>query len=632
MSGRGGSARDPRKSSRLRGWIHRKKYLARGSAETNRVDEEGFSVNSHNNLAGGVLRVPLEDADAFHQHYMDDVREGQVFYYSENFTRVYRMCFDLDFKSEAPSSRGDEEEDDEVLGEMDMDSFEYRYRVYWELIKTVRRFYPVETKAEKFTAIILEAPSKTHGETTDHCAFTKTGVHLVFPYLYVSKTQALYMVEAAAVALEAEMGQRGQVKILEEDGSPKRYAWQNSWEDVCDKLVHLQGNLRLPYSDKPMKCKDCDSNPACKRGSKSLCGDPSCVYQRKPENRVYTPKMILKLNGNTDDVMLQTLLANPYRPIRMTSVRTSLTSTTPGFAPFEGCTMPPELVGGKVSKKPKKRKPKEATVHRGDKSYLEESDKRCKIMLDLVRKCDPHYAKALFQSCFYSDMASGARRYLFHIRGEGSNYCLNKADDHHSSTVYFVFSKAGIRQRCFCRKTVPRISGEPCSKYSSDLMVAPLDKLSILFPDIESEFTFKGIYKRTKRGKISKGGDDAVTFGCRRPKARSTASNAAKTMEDLSKALMDQAKKMERHAAAKEEKSRRSKHLSSGEAFKTKAMGKTPPPSTTSKSKTKGSSSTKSSKSGERDYSKVLSRAELMELDWYETKCYLEAQAAKALK
>jgi len=614
MSGQGGSGQPTGKSkSRLRPWIHRKKYLARGAGETGRVDADGYSVNSHNNLAGGVLRVPLEDADAFHQLYMDDVNDGQVFYYSENFTRVYRMCFDLDFKSE-------------TLDGAQLDGFEYRYQTYVEIVKTVRRFYPVDTSAEKFTVIVLEAPPKDVPQTKDHCAFTKSGVHLVFPYLYVNRTQALYMVEAATVALEKELGKRGEV-VIDDCGDPaggedhaQETAWQNAWEDVCDKLVHLNGTLRMPYSDKPMKCKDCDSNPACKKGGKSLCEDPFCVYQRKPENRAYKPKMVLKLNGNPDAVMLRSITSNPYRSIRMTSVRTQVTTTTKGFAPFEGCTAPPEVVDGKVAKKPKKRKAKEARAPQGDKCYLDEKDKRCKIMLDLVRKCDPHYAKVLFQSCFYLDLASGARRYLFHVRGEGSNYCLNKEDDHHSSTVYFIFSKAGIRQKCFCRKTVPRISGEPCSKWSSDLMVAPLDKLSLLFPDIESEFTFKGIYKRTKRGRIAKGTDDTVSFGCRRPRASTTRTDAARTMEDLSKTLVAQALKMDLHSKAKSEKAKRSKHVSSGDAFKTKSMGKKDPMKKPTKV-TKG-----------RDYTKTLSREEVLKLDWYETSLYFEAQAAKAVQ
>jgi hypothetical protein len=617
MSGRGQGGRGSKQGkSLLRGWIHHKKYLARGTVETNRVDEDGFSVNSHNNLAGGVLRVPLEDSDTFHQHYMDDIHEGHVFYYSENFTRVYRMCFDLDFKSEAV---GQSTEDPGDLEALDLDGFEYRYGVYVEIVKTVRRFYPVDMAAEKFTVIVLEAPSKSMPETPDHPAYTKVGVHLVFPFLNVSKSQGLYMVEAATTALEHDMGKRGEITLGDEE-TGKRVVWQNSWEDVCDKIVHLNGNLRLPYSDKPMKCKDCDSNPACKRGGKSLCEDPFCVYQRKPENRAYTPKLVLKLNGNTDATMLKLLTSNRYRAIRMTSVRTQLTSTTPGFAPFEGCTMPPELTAdGKVGKKLRKRKVREARATAGDKTYLDENDKRSRAMLDLVRKTDPHYSKLLFQSCFYMDLTSGARRFLFHVRGEGSNYCLNKADDHHSSTIYFVFSKAGIRQKCFCRKAVPRISGNPCSKWASELMVAPLDKLSVLFPDIESEFTFKGIYKRTKRGRIVKGNDDTVTFGCRRPRAQTTSSNAAKTMEDLSKTLCAQAQKMERHTYAKEEKAKRSRHVASGEAFKSKSMGRAAKRTTTETASAKGG----------RDYSKVLSREELLDLDWYETKCYLEAQAAR---
>jgi len=587
MSSRG-RGEPKRGKSRLLAWICKNKYLARGSSETNRVDASGHSVNSHNNLAGGVLRVPFENSDTFHQLYMDDIRDGHVFYYSENFTPVYHMCFDLDFKSER------------VVGDEDQaDSFDYRYQAYVEITKTIRRFYPVDTPAEKFTVIVLEGPPKSIEESPDHCAYTKVGVHLVFPFLNVNRVQALYMTEASIAALESEMGSRGTPSL-----------WQNTWEDVCDKVVHLNGNLRLPYSDKPMKCKECDANPACKRGSRSLCNDPLCVYQRKPENRVYVPRMVLKLNGNPDAVMLKQITSNPYRAIRMTSVRTHVSTTTRGFEPFEGCTMPAEVVDGKATKKPQKRKTKEARAPPGDKHYLEEVDKRCRVMMELVQKSDPHYAKLLFQSCFYSDSTAGSRRYLLHVRGEGSHYCLNKADDHHSSTIYFVFSKAGIRQKCFCRKAVPRISGQPCPKWSSELMVAPLDKLSLLFPDIETEFTFKGIYKRTKKGRVKKPTDDTVTFGCRRPQARSTKSNVARTMMDLTKSIRLEAEKLDKHATSKGEKAKRAHHVASGAAFDEKE-----PPSSKEPKVAEGT--------------KNLTRKELVGLDWFQTEMYLAQNAYK---
>lgn len=534
-------------------WLWKNEYFIRGKAKMSEKDKNGVSLNSHNIISGGVLRVPRCDRDEFHKKYIDDIKNGHSYYYSENFTPVYRMCFDLDFKEETV-------EGCDLVGDLT-----YRHRVFTEIIKTVRRFYPVDTDAKHFTTIILEAPPKKVDATLGHCPYTKVGTHIVFPYLHVDKVQALYMTEAATSALESEIGKRGLDTL-----------WQNDWSDVCDKVVHQNGNLRMPYSDKPVKCKECDADPDRKRNKKSTCSDPTCEYGQKPEERPYVPIMVLNLDGTVNHMMFKTIEKQMFKAINMTSVRTYERNPTNGFQAFTGCVTPDGIVDGKYvglslscAKKGKGTKRKAAdTIGRGkNKTHMEEHDARSKIMLHLVKKCNPHYANLLFKDAFYME-TSGTRRYILNVRGEGSNFCMNKGDDHTSSSIYFIFSHAGIRQKCFCKKdTVRYPSGVGCNDWTSDVMIAPLDKLKVLFPDIQTEYTFMDIIKRTATGRISKKNTDDVTmFGCRRPKIRAGSSHSVRTMEDFKKRLEENAKaKREMEIVA--EKNKRATHVSSGKAF-----------------------------------------------------------------
>ena len=76
----------------------------------------------------------------------------------------------------------------------------------------------------------------------------------------------------------------------------------------------------------------------------------------------------------------------------------------------------------------------------GPKHYLDEKELKAKVLIELVRKINSHYKKLLFHSAFWTESKTGVKRYFLNVRGEGSLYCLNKGDDHGTSTVYFVIS------------------------------------------------------------------------------------------------------------------------------------------------------------------------------------------------
>lgn len=582
-----------RRDGKLWPWIFKKSYLARGRAECSKVDVDGVSANSHNNLSGGVLRVPIEDREKFHELYIDDVAKGHVFYFSENFTRVYKMCFDLDFEAEPLAFDGDVKLEDRVR-----DTEDFRYECYLEIIKTVRRFYPTDISPDRFKAVICEASPLEVPKKVDVPAHIKMGVHLIFPYIEVKREQAMYMISACTTVLESKFGKRGK------DGT-----WANSWEDLCDPQVHQKGNLRLLFSDKPAKCLECDKSPSAKPKGPSVCGNPECDRQRVPQHRVYKPSAVVGLDGQLDAILLRQLKANLYTTIRMTSVRSHRSFPSKGFAPYLGCPPPLELTSsnGKGKGGGSKRQPIKKDMGHGPKHHLDEKELKSKVLIEMVRKVNPHYKKLLFHSAFWTESKTGVKRYFLNVRGEGSLYCLNKGDDHATSTIYFVVSKGGIRQRCFCVKTTERISGKTCNGYSSDLMVAPLNKLRILFPDIESEFTFKGIFgKNGRRRKLT---DDDVSFGCRRFQNLTEKQSLASTMGQFAMRLGKEAEVADAHFSAQKEKAKRKEHMESG-SFKFESEG------------------TKRSKSEEKEPPKVLlplTEEQLIAMDPFEIDEHNEA-------
>lgn len=470
-------------------WLAKNNLIIRGIREKKEVDDNGDSVNSHHCLNGGVWRVPMSMNSEFLEIYADDCEKGVVYSVSENATRVYKAIFDLDFHGTGRESKSRIAEYTAVI------------------VDTVKRFYPDSAKTSLFKYIVCKAKDKkTKGEW-------KQGRHVIFPFLTITKEYGQTMVASIRAALEAKFGARGE--------------GFNSWKDVVDAGIHITPHLRMVFSDKPEKCKQCAkviSDMKTKPSTTdSVCGDSTCERQKIMTNRPYVPQMVMNGDGSADTTMLSKLVSNMPLCVRMTSIRTPFSSPTSGFHFFPGATSLGEdevkIVtdgSGKSIRVPGTGKLPKSGAHnfafgqdatgnnqfRKKKNYLDARDARCEILVRAARTVSSHYGNLLFLNAFYMLYKRSPTKYILNVKGEGSQYCLNSRDNHRSASIYFIVSPAGIRQACFCKCDKVRVSGITCAQYQSPLYPLDASTIKILFPDMANEFTFQGICGLSTKRKV----------------------------------------------------------------------------------------------------------------------------------
>ena len=476
---------------RLIPWLAKHKLIIKEAHEKSETDEYGDSVNSHNCLNGGVWRVPMSMNSEFLEIYADDCEKSVVYSVSENGTPVYKTIFDLDF-------HGPEKESKEKIAEYTC-----------EIVNTIKRFYPSNAESNLFKYIICKAKdTKVSGDW-------KQGRHIIFPFLSIVKEYGQTMVASIRAALEAKFGARV-------DGF-------NSWKDVVDAAIHVTPHLRMVYSDKPEHCKKCASiHKEAKTKSKtktteSVCSDPLCVRQKVMTNRPYKPQMVMNGDGSSDTTMLRKLMCNVPLCVRMTSIRTSFSSPTPGFRYFPGATSLGEDESKIITDDHGQRKyiagngrkPTSGNTEfsfgndaagsrnfKQKKTFIDDNDARCDILVRAARMVSSHYTSLLYKNAFFATCKRTPSKYILYVKGEGSQYCLNARDNHKSASIYFAITPQGIRQSCFCKCDKVRVSGIPCNGYKSSLFPVAAESLKILFPDMANEFTFHGIRGMNTKRKV----------------------------------------------------------------------------------------------------------------------------------
>ena len=188
---------------------------------------------------GGCVYLPDSALGDFIDAYGKDLLRSRKLYVVERRTKVFKMHFDLDFKTV---------HDDATT------------EALLEEVRTVVLSFlepGLERESWCIACAVLEGTARK-----------APGVHLIFPWLLVDAQQAQWMRSAVVRALGA----------LE------------SWEAVVDSAVFASAGLRMVGSD---KCRDC---PTCGNGRETrlFCG--ACKHQgRVPENKVYWPWRVFPL-------------------------------------------------------------------------------------------------------------------------------------------------------------------------------------------------------------------------------------------------------------------------------------------------------------------------------------------------
>lgn len=423
-----------------------------------------------NGLALAIVR--REDLEAFYRCYAAALKGGMRLYIVERPDREHgmRLFVDLDFKSPFRITSERAEQIAQVL------------------VWAVGRFFPRRSLEDR-GAIVCGAQYKLvhDGE------LIKTGIHVVWPRLFVTLDQALRIRQSVIDALEVVFGPR----------EPPR----NSWEDVVDESVYGDSGLRLLGSRKGVPCPACKTRLAAEPAAarrRHLQTNPSGGYSdctlcggrgRADEGRPYMPMMILHGDGTRDLAreasytdaedgllrMVQDTAFRSYEPLEGLAERQ-------GYEPPENAPLPQPHAGRTWGEPARRPGPRSEQVPRTGTSteleFVPNLDSGTvgvsyRMVRDLLRSSQDVYSQIQV-----AKVRRNGFTYHVDVRGDGSLFCHNIGANHASNRIYFQINRTSVLQCCYDRDADWREKGRAvsCAHFRGCEAPVPADVRDELFP------------------------------------------------------------------------------------------------------------------------------------------------------
>lgn len=321
----------------------------------------------------------------------------------------------------------------------------------------------------------------------------KTGVHIVFPHLIVSTSQARLIRQTVVCDLDAFFATQASAPL-------------NSIDDVVDEAVYVGAGLRMPYAHKVNRCPGVDGL-RCKRGKVIINGGEDDCQAGCDNGKVCVPHSGYVLAGTLQNGRLRrreemvTRYGAPERltpglyarlmgmneleswsidqtvgTFRFLTELASIRSAAPVSRYFKRYALAPSyLPMGRdiVRSGAGKMQWKTTQSHFTTQSGAPEHNKAAGIKLPstsseailagrIALGYGPEYAQASVRQVLKT---ATQYRVLLRAGTPGANFCHNKNADHGTNTVYFVIDTRGVRQRCWSNHVH---NGVNCRHYSSD--------------------------------------------------------------------------------------------------------------------------------------------------------------------
>lgn len=437
-----------------------------GWLEQFRLQDSGNAADAtHYSLVGGKYTIPHSRHQQWLKRYALHLVQHahEPVYFVEKRTPIFRMHFDLDYIQPTMPTLP------EVIHMVQL------------LSRVFKTFYPAAGSTagmqDLFVAIVLKAPCLPKNGST------KTGYHVIWPYLLVNCDQALTMRLACITEALQQYGER--------------CAPQNSYDDLLDECVFMENGLRMVGSDKAKKCEMCQGKRKVNGNMCTACKGLGKVC----EKRVYEPYFVLDNQGELDATRLSRLTDDDstHRLVRWCSIRSAEPVPTTGYL------KPPlamQVTYEKMAKDRKKRNMLDAAAAAGGAAAGGAIVRAhgCKWLEDAVDMTENKLVREEVEAFIRTGMgcvewreilarrmyySAGAQRYLIKPFGLGCQFCLNVHRCHGSSSIYFVIDVSGIVQRCYSKKKLDGVD-PPCSKFASRRVPLPRVLLRALFPDAAS--------------------------------------------------------------------------------------------------------------------------------------------------
>jgi hypothetical protein len=393
----------------------------------NEIQNEQKIEMSHLLLDGGIIYLPKEKEYEFLKLYVADVENKTKLYVVEVRQEIFRYMIDLDIGATVYWS------DEDVI----------------EISKSVNFIVNKFYRDMNLSCIICKSAKKVKIE--DNKEFIHTGVHILYPKLFVKSETAIMMREAI-------------IQYLTKNPIEQMKTITSNLEIIFDKRIYISNGFRMVYSDKIYKHPE--------------------TGKKIPENREYYPIAILNHENDiridylnrliSDKLSLMCDTSTRYVPHQITVFETN------GMLP----TSEPEWF--------KYDKPLLDTVKKKIKLLEGISDLEFYNIKKHIEKVLPVYKNStIFSIKRYPDTGLGYNCILICL---DSKYCLNLDREHKSCGVYLYASKNGICQKCLC--PCENLSGRKhglCSKYTSEYYPFSSSDIICLFPESEES---KNKYKQ----------------------------------------------------------------------------------------------------------------------------------------
>ena len=433
---------------------------------------------THTDMTGASFYIPEVSSDPKYPNDTDEtflklysavIVEGGWTWLIERYTPTFRFFMDLDFKQP------------EVIPPMKIEA------IAFVVSQTIHKFFP-SLNHEYFRLICCTTSYKTetcsacecackmdkqcvqcHGlgatgkskDSTKNCdkcmgispIKKKTGVHLIWPNLYVTDDQCLDIRESVISDLIKTFGHRN--------------APFNNWTDVVDAAVYKKSGLRMIGARKSEKCSVC-------HGKRKL-NDEDCIKCRglgnEDKKRPYGPLFVTNGKGRRDLEKETEYRANYYKLVLDAKIRYFGEKT-------EGYVLPD---GAPTFETEKKHYDKEYQYKQKGGRVIPNTAEVQAIQQFFATTCatlQPKYAEIIVTS-----VVKSAKSYIVNVSGQGCTYCQNVGRTHRSNRIYFVVVQEGVMQRCHddADTITPDMKYGLCKDFKSALMPLPSKIQSLLF-------------------------------------------------------------------------------------------------------------------------------------------------------
>lgn len=431
-----------------------KRWLFKNKCFVKRGQDKEYT---HLLLDGGKLHIPRELYTNFYNVLAMDICQGNRNCISENRTEIFRFLVDIDYIDEQPLTN----DEIEIIAKKIQTGLEFFLRNDLSI-------------SERKIIVCTTGEYKT---VSDHgFDLKKTGIHIIWPNVYVDVLHAKYLRSAIIQYLSQHHTLRPSY---------------NPWEEVIDYAVYSSSGLRMKGSSKKVKC------PSCKGKKDKVEYCETCYGEGKlieGNGRVYMPSLILDGNRNVLNDELNILTNDNFEMLKQTSIRTFDTernikrlSNEDYPAWFDANKLMEHLE--KPSTKRKKKK-KNTIVSFSDIMKKQKGMKR-KIILShdsteflAINK----FIKNLFSNhAEYKDQnikdifQCGPKKKRYYVIQTDSQYCQNVGRNHNTNHVWFLLNDKTICQKCFSESY--NSLSICCGNYSSDVSPITLQLRDILYPE-----------------------------------------------------------------------------------------------------------------------------------------------------